>query len=272
MSQSLRDDVAPELDADTLEAMPTRGVELSTLFLGLQRQMEATLMTNRENVSHPGTQGDGTELCWLEMLRNYLPKRYRAEKAFVLDARGGISEQIDIVILDRQYSPLLFNQHGAFYVPAESVYAVIEVKPACDKGNIEYAGKKAASVRDLHRTHAPIYHAGGVIQETKEPFGIAAGIVALESGWSPPLGASFESAMAGLPAERAIDFGCVLRSGAFNVMPGDEKSRRIHVSDDSTALVSFFLNLLSRLQKLGTVPAIDISEYAKSVNSERSAR
>lgn len=108
-------------------------INLHNLFLGLQDQMTSRLLTNREHITHPGTKGDASELCWLEMLKNYLPQRYRAEKAFVLDSEGKLSDQIDIVIFDRQYSPFLFNQDDALYVPAESVYATIEVKQDIDK-------------------------------------------------------------------------------------------------------------------------------------------
>lgn len=240
-------------------------VELRTIFLGLQEQMTVQLRANKKNVQHPGTKGEVTELCWLDMLQGYLPKRYQAEKAFVLDSRGQISEQIDIVIFDRQYSPFLFRQEGVIYIPAESVYAVIEVKQTCNKGNVEYAGKKAASVRRLHRTHAPIHHAGGVIKETKEPFKIGAGLVTLDSGWSPPFGDSFEAVLKKQPLEKAVDFGCVLGCGAFSVMPSDTGECYVGESSNDISLISFFLDLLSRLQRLGTVPAIDIDEYAKSL-------
>ena len=84
--------------------------------------MIGTLTANRGVIPHPGTKGAAAELHWLEMLNAYLPKRYQAESAFVLDHQGGLSEQIDIVIYDRQYSPLLFKEGPATYVPAESVY------------------------------------------------------------------------------------------------------------------------------------------------------
>ena len=79
-------------------------IKLHDIFLRLQTQMIEKLTTNKEIIQHPTAQGDGTELCWLEMLQKYLPQRYKAKKAFVLDSMGNISEQIDIVIFDRQYS------------------------------------------------------------------------------------------------------------------------------------------------------------------------
>ena len=43
------------------------------------------------------------------MLRKYLPRRYTATKAHVVDSLGSFSDQIDVVIFDRQYSPFIFK-------------------------------------------------------------------------------------------------------------------------------------------------------------------
>ena len=99
---------------------PSKKVDLHKIFMGLQEQMIAALSTNREAIRHPTAKGTATELQWLKMLVNYLPKRYCADNAFVLDSDGNLSEQIDIVVYDRQYSPFLFNQDGTKYVPAEN--------------------------------------------------------------------------------------------------------------------------------------------------------
>jgi len=58
-----------------------------------------------------------------------------------------------------------------------------------------------------------------------------------------------------------LDFGCALNSGAFRVHY--EPSFSIEKSVVNDSLIFFFLTLLSRLQELGTVPAMDISEYEK---------
>jgi hypothetical protein len=245
----------------------TKGVELRNIFLGLQGQMITKLSTNREIISHPGIKGDATELSWLEMLSSYLPKRYQVDKAFVLDANGQLSDQIDIVIFDRQYSPFLFNQNGALYIPAESVYGIIEVKQDLNKENIEYAGSKASSVRRLHRTSAPIPHVGGVYPP-KPHFEILAGILCLGSTWNPPLGVSLESAIEGISPQERINLGCALQYGAFEVTYPDESKPIISKSGKEDSLIFFFLHLLSSLQKLGTAPALDIAVYANSLKNE----
>ena len=101
------------------------------------------------------------------MLDEYLPKRYSATKATVVDSLGHFSDQIDVVIFDRQYSPFIFNFENQKVVPAESIYAVFEAKQTIDAKLIRYAQDKAASVRRLHRTSLPIPTASGVVPAKK---------------------------------------------------------------------------------------------------------
>ena len=196
--------------------MRKRRVDLRRMFLNLQSRMVMQLTMNKENVLHYGIIGDATELCWLKMLDTYLPKRYQVAKALVLDSRGQTSDQIDIVIFDRQYSPFLLHHEGVTYVPAESVYAVIEVKQNLARTTLIEAGFKAASVRGLHRTSAPIPHAGG-LYEPRDLFPILGGIVALDGPAEGGLGKLFPKWLAGLGKESRVDVGCVLKAGAFDV-------------------------------------------------------
>lgn len=86
--------------------MPDR---LVAILDGLQEQFEGSLRGSRLAVSHPGARGEASEEDWLRLLKNHLPQRYQADRAFVIDSNGAISEQIDIVIYDRQYSPFLYK-------------------------------------------------------------------------------------------------------------------------------------------------------------------
>jgi hypothetical protein len=138
-----------------------RNAEARVWFGSQQQKMIAELREVRAVHDHPTAKGDGTELHWLELLQNRLPARYRAERAFVVDAYGDRSEQIDIVIHDRQFCPMLLDTAGGLHIPAESVYAVLEVKQDLSKKQIAYAGEKIRSVRRLHRTSAEFPHASG---------------------------------------------------------------------------------------------------------------
>lgn len=240
-------------------------MNLREIFLAVQKQLLATLEGNRDVVQHPGTKGDASELEWKETLGKNLPLRYQVSKAFVMDSLGNLSQQIDLVIHDRQYSPLLLNQQGAMYVPAESVYAVLEVKQDLNKGNLEYAGQKAASVRKLFRTSAKIPHAGGRYR-AKRPFRILAGFLSLESQWKPVVGQPLHKCLAEASQDQQLDLCCALRDGTFEVTyDGRRKLRRIEESEPETALMFLFVRLLARLQEFATVPAIDWNRYGTSL-------
>ena len=65
------------------------------LLVSLQKKLSVTLQSNRETLCHPVAKGDATEDEWLCLLKNHLPNRYQADKAFVIDSQGKLSEQID---------------------------------------------------------------------------------------------------------------------------------------------------------------------------------
>lgn len=137
---------------------------LPTLLASLHQDIERRLAISRSSIGHSTTKGDASERVWLDLLQNYLPKRYQAEKAHVVDSNGTFSDQIDVVVFDRQYSPFIFVHEGQKIVAAESVYAVFEARQTIDVANVKYAQDKVQSVRRLHRTSLPIPHAGGRIR------------------------------------------------------------------------------------------------------------
>ena len=239
---------------------PSRNPAARQWFLRQQQKMRAELSEVRTVHAHPTAKGDGTELHWLTMLQARLPARYRAERAFVIDADGNRSDQIDIVIHDRQFCPMLLDTAGGIHVPAESVYAVLEVKQDLTKAQIEYAGGKIASVRRLRRTSAEFAHATGRSRTTPKP--ILGGILTYESGWSPPLGSAFEAALRTSPVVERLDLGCALCDGGFEVVYSDSNEPSVFQSGPESSLIFFFLRLLHRLQHVATVPAIDYLEYS----------
>jgi len=241
-------------------------INIKELFLNFQDEMKQSLRITRMHIDHPSSKGDSSEYEWIGWLTQYLPKRYKVDKAFVVDHEGTISEQMDIVVYDCQYSPFVFHHNGIIYVPAESVYAVFEVKQELDKGNIEYAACKIASVRDLKRTSAPIVHAGGKIDKPKKPFNIIGGILTTESSWNPPIGESFKRIIRSLKGNKFINLGCSITDVSFMVENTNGKIV-IQKSMEDEVLIFFFLNLLMELQKKGTVPAMDVLAYAKVLSS-----
>ncbi|ADV83685.1 DUF6602 domain-containing protein [Terriglobus saanensis] len=231
---------------------------LADLMAGLHAEVEHRLGTSRRTLGHPGALGDASEGVWREMLADYLPKRYSIAKATVIDSLGAASDQIDIVIFDRQYTPFIYNFQGGFVVPAESVYAVFESKQAVNAQHVDYAQKKVEGVRALHRTSLPVPHVGGMA-DPKPLHHILGGLLTFESDWNPPLGDALSRALEADAKDGRLDMGCVAAHGLF----GCDASGCFITQPHGKPATAFLLELISRLQSCATVPMIDISAYAR---------
>ena len=245
--------------------------DLADAFLRRQTKLRASLDAG-DIATHASTKGDDTELNWLGMLRELLPRRYGVAKAFVVDSQGARSEQIDIVIHDRHFSPLLFEIGDAHYIPAESVYAAFEVRQKLSKANLEYAAEKVHTVRHLHRTTVDVPHAGGRYDPVV-PRRIIGGLLARRSAWKPAFGDPFDACLRALD-DRApgnptwgLDIGCAVENGGFVVNRDPESAALLALehSETDVALIYFVMRLLRQLQKVGSAPAIDYDAYFKSV-------
>lgn len=98
-------------------------INLSELYADMQQEMLTKLISGAHAVRHAGSKGDNTEANWIEWFQSYLPKRYKVDKAIIIDSTGKESDQMDLVIYDAQYSYLVFHQGDTKLIPAESVYA-----------------------------------------------------------------------------------------------------------------------------------------------------
>lgn len=241
---------------------------LTGILDGLQARLEGELRGSRLAVTHPGARGEATEEDWLRVLKEHLPHRYQADRAFVIDSQGACSEQIDVVIYDRQYSPLLFNQSNQRFVPAESVYGVLEVKQDLSREHVRYAGEKAASVRRLHRTSAPVPHVEGVAKPRPLP-PIVAGILTYQSTWTPPFGDPFREAVSELTADHQLNIGCALVHGTFEARYPHDKGVELTIVESPRSLLQLLMRLLKQLQSLATAPAIDYETYLARFQGDR---
>lgn len=232
---------------------------LPQLLAGLHDDIQRRLETVRKTLDHPGTKGDASEKVWLQLLETYLPKRYQAETAHVVDSNGVFSQQIDVVVFDRQYSPFIFRYEGQTIVAAESVYAAFEAKQSINAGQVAYAQEKVASVRRLHRTSLPIPYAEG-IYPAKPLIPILGGILTFESDWSPPLGPALEVALAEGEEIGRLDLGCVAAHGHFAL---DQATGAYAFQREGKPATAFLFKLISQLQFSGTVPMIDVQAYAR---------
>jgi hypothetical protein len=216
-------------------------LDLADVFRRVQLKMLADLSLSGL-FEHPSANGTATEQIWLELFAQFLPTRYRAAPAFIINAVGNRSRQIDIAIYDNLASPPLFPHGAGIHIPIESVYAVFEVKPTISKQWLEDAAAKAVSVRELQSTNRKIL----------------AGLLGTTSVWkSDTFPTNLRRALRTFPLTHKIDFGCALEHGSF------EHHRSISVSDPNRALIFFILRLVTKLNTLGPAPQIDLLDYLK---------
>ncbi|MDR7270675.1 hypothetical protein J2X20_003333 [Pelomonas saccharophila] len=235
-------------------------IDLRQLFADRQQQLAAQLSLARHHIGHPGDKGAVSETEWLELLRSFLPSRYCVDKATVIDSCGSTSESIDLVVYDRHHSPLVFEQGGFRYIPAEAVYAVLEVKQSLDAGHVAYAAGKAASVRRLHRTSAAVTDIRGATP-IKPPIPILAGLLTTNVGWARDNATEqLLRHVEQLDAEHLLQLVCAADSQAFEISR-NERGTQVQASARDNSLVFFLLSFLQRLQQLGTVAPIDFSAY-----------
>jgi len=237
----------------------TRKTSMAALFGSMQKRLVTELESGRVN-AHPTTSGTAAEVAWRELLASHLPQRYRVDTAHVMDCEGRHSEQIDIVIYDAHFTPRLSDYKGVVWVPAESIYAVLEVKPTL-QGQFVYAGKKAASVRQLSRTSTCITYAAGEYP-AKEPGPILAGIVADSLGWQTSARQRLTHAIEGLGTDQRLDLGCSADGIAF--ASGLETPGDLELVEGGGSLTFFIVRLVESLRRLGTVPALDFGAYLKA--------
>lgn len=212
-------------------------------------------------LDHPVTKGEHCESAWIDFFRSFLPSKYAIDKGFVFDARGRVSDQIDIIIYDALYSPLIFGtDSGEKFVTAESVYAVFDSKPTIDKTTLGYTHKKIRSVTCLDRSNRVMISAGKPTP-ARDPIHILGGILAVDSVEPSTIEEH-------LNEFTAVDVGCAIRRTAFlAVREADCSLREFKPSSAEEAVVAFFYIMLDELYKLGTVAGIDIRDYADATVS-----
>lgn len=94
-------------------------------------------------------------------------------------------------------------------------------------------------------------------------------IVALGCTWKPAFGKAFEDVIKSVAKidRQWIDFGCAIEGCAFNVTYDQHKGPTIDKCPAQVSLVTFFWQLVARLQGQGTASAIEVAEYFKALTA-----
>lgn len=230
---------------------------------------ESLLQTRLESANfphHPSAKGDVSELAWKKFIKRYLPSRFSADSGFVIDAHDKTSDQIDLIIYDKVFTPAFWGGGNHSYILAEAVHAVFEIKKNANSAALEYASRKAESVRKLHRTSAP-YKGSGQDNPPKKLFHIIGGLLATKI--KPDIGSpKFNGNIKKCKGDGCIDMVLTAHNGYAHYFrtgfPIDEPP--CMETGKGSATKGLFV-LIQALIAQGTVGAVDLDYYLRKQGS-----
>ncbi|MBI2125760.1 MAG: hypothetical protein HYU02_00365 [Thaumarchaeota archaeon] len=106
-----------------------------------------------KTIEHPGESGIAREHVLADFFRKLLPESFGIGTGFVIDATGGKSRQIDLIIYRKDYHPV-FEIGGVRHFMVESVIVVMENKASLASTDALLKGlENIKSVKMLDRTN-----------------------------------------------------------------------------------------------------------------------
>ena len=87
-------------------------------------------------------------------MKDRLPTYLELGKGEVIDSKGNTSKELDIVLNNRLYCPVVYNIGKISIYFVESVAVIFEVKSKLDKKEILDSDKKFVSLQPLERVYA----------------------------------------------------------------------------------------------------------------------
>lgn len=228
-------------------------INIQKLFIALDEEMRLKLSSKIDEIYHPTSKGSESELNWIGLLRAYLPERYTVDSGFVTDHKGNLSEQIDIIIYDRHFTPFIFRGENVVFIPAEAVYAIFEVKPEFDKKNYNYAVKKFKSVTVLKRTTAPFGSTTGAT--VTKPKNIIGGILTKRMKGKK----YFDQIEINSELSIILSLDCGIK-----IINGET----IEIQNKAPILAFFLLKFIEKLRPMGTVPALEVNKYLEFIEEK----
>lgn len=99
---------------------------------------------NSKTLIHPGEFGNLREQICKDYLRSIIPMRLDLGTGFIINDKGSVSSQVDIVIYDRNSTPLIENSERQRFYPVETVVGIVEIKSDLNKSQFKLALNKLA--------------------------------------------------------------------------------------------------------------------------------
>lgn len=130
-----------EKEAVEPEGLSKESKEVVDSLIANYKKLEESIVSQLgfRNKKHGGITGTLREEIWLQLFEQIIPTKYSLEHSvMIIDSQGKVSREIDLAIVDNNYTPYIFQYGCLKFVPIEAVAAVVECKSQSpDKETLE---------------------------------------------------------------------------------------------------------------------------------------
>ncbi len=124
-------------------------------FLFEYTNLSRSVFVNSEGtLIHPGEFGMYRERIVADLIKPFLPEKYAIGTGFIITSQDNISTQCDLIIYDREHTPIIENEEQRFF-PIECVVGVIEVKSKLKKAELKEALIRLTKIKKLRADIPP---------------------------------------------------------------------------------------------------------------------
>jgi len=195
-------------------------MDISSIFEEVSVQMRNDFNKAQKALTHPGLKGDAYEEVVRTFLRQYLPKNLDITQGMVVDSEGKQSRQLDVIVCDMARTPIFFQSGHTRVIPAECVYAVIEIKAFLDKTELEKSYQNMRSIKTLSKkayfnSSGPIINKNNLYGQEWEHWPTHFFVFAYDSNSLESVKENLNSLQLADPVHQRIDTICVLDKGVI---------------------------------------------------------
>src|SRR6266478_5859715 len=132
--------------------MPRGAKNPSEVFASVLAKAKEQLLLDAkqaEEFKHKGIRGNERAAALATLLRDHLPKKFSVTKGEAIDSRDSRTGELDLIIYDSHTSSPVTRGEEHSLIPAEALYAVIEVKTTLSAEQLGVCYRAAAKIRQL---------------------------------------------------------------------------------------------------------------------------
>lgn len=249
-------------------------IRMAGIFDAVSEQMKADLAKTRAALTHPGLKGSSVELVVLSFLREHLPANLDVSSGVAIDASGGSTKQLDVIVSDAAGTPIFYRSGDVRVIPIEGIYAIIEVKTYLKCSDLPEIYENMRSVRSLHKTAYVDEHIKGPIIRRPKLYGrewdiwpTSYFVFAFESDSLQSIATTLLNLQQKADFHERIDCigildkGLVLNQssdGTIDALPGPDTKLKFCATDKSLFL---FYSLICRYLMQAWIPSFNIVSY-----------